>query len=924
MRRYFLGAVGALLLAILPAASAQAAPSITHYGMPLPSSQPVNVSLGGDGNIWFTEATWNGVGKITPGGAVTEYYGLSAQPNGIATGASGNNLWFTETGVFGAIGRITTGGTASEFSTGLTLGSDPTSIAKGPDGNLWFTESAGNGAIGRINGSGVITEFRTGLTPGSQPWGITAGPDGALWFTEKAGRIGRITTQGKISEYSAGISAGATPQFITAGPDGALWFTESGTVSRIGRITTQGTVTEFSAGLPASAGLRGITAGRDGNIYFAERGASAIGKITSSGTITQYSTGLGSGAYGITTGADGNLWFADVDGGALGRMTVAPGVTGVTSASVTNTGVQVSAGIAPNSQATNYSFEYGPTTAYGSSTGPSPAGSGADSSKRADSISGLTPGTTYHVRAVATNATGTTTGPDYTFTTTVPGAPSATTEEPSGVTSANATLAATVNPESAATSYHFEWGTTPSYGTSVPQPDGSLPGDGSNHALTQSLSGLEPNTTYHYRIVATSTGGTTYGDRATFTTDAVAPDASTGSAAGVTDSGATLSGTLNPRNSDAGWHFDYGTSATFGSSAPDPEEALAADNGDHFVTQDITGLEPNTTYHYRLVGSSNAGSTADAQKVFKTLAIAPGVQAWDAQDVTSTSATLAGAVNAHNSDSSYRFEWGRTPAYGQSSPLVGAGDDNESHAVALPLVSLSPGTTYHYRVVASSGAGETRGADRSFTTAPAPPPDPAPATTNQPPATDPLPPSPTLGESVVASPAAGTVRVRVPGADQYTTLGANDVVPVGAKIDTRRGSIDLVTALADGSTQKARFWNGVFTIRQSKKAGAYTDVYVALATGCRAAKARKSGVTAARRKKKRGRNSLWGRDDHGRFRGHGRGSIATVRGTTWLMEERCAGSYTKVKEGKVAVRDRRRHRTVLVRAGHSYLARTRR
>ncbi|MEA2468747.1 MAG: hypothetical protein QOJ57_2873, partial [Thermoleophilaceae bacterium] len=170
----------------------------------------------------------------------------------------------------------------------------------------------------------------------------------------------------------------------------------------------------------------------------------------------------------------------------------------------------------------------------------------------------------------------------------------------------------------------------------------------------------------------------------------------------------------------------------------------------------------------------------------------------------------------------------------------------------------------------------------------------------------------------------GTVRVRVPGADRYTTLGANDVVPVGARIDTRRGAIDLVTALADGRTQKAKFWNGVFTIRQSKKAGAYTDIYVAPATGCQAAKARKSGVSSARRKKKRRRNSLWGRDDHGRFRGHGRGSIATVRGTTWLMEERCEGSYTRVKQGKVAVRDRRRHKTVLVRAGHSYLARTRR
>jgi virginiamycin B lyase len=928
MRRYLLGAVGALLLAVCPATIAEAAPAITHYAMPLAGSQPVNVSLGGDGNIWFTEAGWNGVGKITPGGTVTEWYNLSAQPNGIATGASGNYLWFTETGLFGAIGRISTGGTVSEFSAGLTLGSDPTSIAKGADGNLWFTESGGNGAIGRINGSGVITEFRTGLTPGSQPWAITPGPDGALWFTEKAGRIGRITTQGNITEYSAGISPGAVPQFITAGPDGNLWFTEGGGTPRIGRITRQGVVTEFSAGLSGSPGLRGIAAGRDGNIYFAERNASSIGRITPSGAITHYSTGFGSGPYGITTGADGNLWFANLDGGTLGRMTVGPGVGGIAASGLTDTDVQVAAGIAPNSQATSYYFEYGTTTAYGSSTTPVSAGSGADSVKRTGSLAGLAPGTTYHVRAVATNATGTTAGRDYTFTTTVPGAPSATTDDATGVTSANATLAATVNPQTLATTYRFEWGPTPSYGASLPHPDGSIPGDGADHALSQPLTGLEPNTTYYYRVVATSTSGTTYGDQASFTTDAVAPDASTGSASGVTDSGATLAGTLNPRNSDTGWHFDYGrNAATLGSSAPDPDATIAADNSAHAVSQPITGLEPNTTYHYRLVGSSNAGTTTDAQKVFKTRAIAPGVEAAGARDVTATTATLAGAVNPHNSDSQYRFEWGESTAYGHSSPLVDAGDDNASHSVALPLDSLTPATTYHYRVVAISDAGETTGEDRGFTTAEAPPePEPAPPTTEQPPAPDPAPPTPELGTTVVASPATGTVRVRAPGEDHYTTLGVNDVVPVGAKIDTRRGAIDLVSALADGSTQKAKFWNGVFTVRQSKKGKGYTDIYVAPATGCKArSNARKSGgVSAARKKKKKRRNSLWGRDDHGRYRGHGRGSVATVRGTTWLMEERCAGSYTKVKEGKVSVRDRRRHRTVLVRAGHSYLARTRR
>ena len=73
------------------------------------------------------------------------------------------------------------------------------------------------------------------------------------------------------------------------------------------------------------------------------------------------------------------------------------------------------------------------------------------------------------------------------------------------------------------------------------------------------------------------------------------------------------------------------------------------------------------------------------------------------------------------------------------------------------------------------------------------------------------------------------------------------------------------------------------------------------------------GVSAAKHKKKR-RNSLWGHDNHGRFRGHGRGSIATVRGTTWLMEERCEGSYTKVKQGNVSVRNRRTGSTATMKS----------
>ncbi|MGH2847489.1 MAG: hypothetical protein ACRDL0_15975, partial [Thermoleophilaceae bacterium] len=86
---------------------------------------------------------------------------------------------------------------------------------------------------------------------------------------------------------------------------------------------------------------------------------------------------------------------------------------------------------------------------------------------------------------------------------------------------------------------------------------------------------------------------------------------------------------------------------------------------------------------------------------------------------------------------------------------------------------------------------------------------------------------------------------------------------------------------------------------------------------------------AARRRTRRTRRTrrvrrLWGRDDGGRFRTHGRNSHATVRGTTWVTVDRCDGTFTRVRDGSVRVRDLVRRRGVTVRAGEGYLARPRR
>ena len=236
------------------------------------------------------------------------------------------NLWFTE---FGGdrIGRITPSGTVTEYSAGITAGSDPNDITTGPDGNLWFTEYAGN-RIGRITPAGVVTEYSAGITNTS--FDITAGPDGNLWFTEAGGdQIGRITPGGVVTEFSTGITADSGPTGITAGPDGNLWFAET-YGNQIGRISPSGTITEYSTGITANSRPTGITAGPDGNLWFTQPDTNQIGRISPSGTVTEYASGISSikaPRTRITAGPDGNIWFSEYVGGRIGRINLRRAVT---------------------------------------------------------------------------------------------------------------------------------------------------------------------------------------------------------------------------------------------------------------------------------------------------------------------------------------------------------------------------------------------------------------------------------------------------------------------------------------------------------------------------------------------------------------------------------------------------------------------
>lgn len=245
-----------------------------------------DISAGPDGALWITDSYNEQILRMTTDGTYTGFPVPGyASPEGIVAGPD-RALWFAIYSQNGAIGRITTKGRMTTYSSGLSPGGGEMGIASGPDQALWFTEFTGS-RIGRITTRGKIVEFSKGISSGAEPYSIALGPDGALWFTEFAGgRIGRITTTGKVTEYSRGITPTERPVGIAEGPDGAMWFTEYETYdsyqvreSKIGRITMHGKITEYSK-LASKSVPTAIVQGPDDDMWFVESNADRTGRIT--------------------------------------------------------------------------------------------------------------------------------------------------------------------------------------------------------------------------------------------------------------------------------------------------------------------------------------------------------------------------------------------------------------------------------------------------------------------------------------------------------------------------------------------------------------------------------------------------------------------------------------------------------------------
>ena len=248
-----------------------------------------------------------------------------------------------------------------------------------------------------------------------------------------------------------------------------------------------------------------------------------------------------------------------------------------------------------------------------------------------------------------------------------------------------------------------------------------------DQSISAPLTGLTPNTTYYFRAVATSAGGSATGAIMNFTTTAaaVAPSATTQAATAVTGTTATLNGTVNPQGSATTAQFIYGTDSTLTTGTttiPVPALTIGTGTADVPVIEPLTGLKPSTTYYYEVQATNSVDTTTGSIMNFTTTAqtvTTPTITVGQATNVTANGATANATVNPNGVATTVHFVYGTQPTLTSGTSTTAEqsiGSGTAAVPVTASLTGLQPGTTYYYQAVATSNGVATPGPIASFTT----------------------------------------------------------------------------------------------------------------------------------------------------------------------------------------------------------------
>jgi DNA-binding beta-propeller fold protein YncE len=745
------GAVGALACSSAPALALESHVFSSSFGGSGADalSDPQGVAIDqGTGDVYVVDSANDRVEIFSATGAFVSAFGSKGTGNGQfenptqiavdnSTGLPGNvyvidgntkvtydtnNFWGNRVEVFNAKGEYQSQITEANLvatTNETTEGFD--SIAVDASGNLWTTdphrnilELAGGGSSDRV----IFTQGNQILLPS-----LAIDSSGYLYTStgitnkanESAGVIGKFEASGiEVGTFSSEYP----PTAMTVDPASGDLYVDQGT-----------SVARFLA-----------SGGSEANDSFGAVGSNA----------------LAGGAGIAVNGSTSEVYVADAARNRVDifDVTTVAGVSTEAASPVSAVAATLRGAVNPAGiPVTACQFEYGsergvypnsvpcvPAVSPGSPlTGTSPVAVSAE-------LAGLSPVTTYHYRLAATDANDTNYSGDQTLTT-PPAVEGLSTGPAENLTSSGAKLTGSLEPDGTDVHYYFEYGTCTSakarakicssepYGSIGPALPGTDAGSGgakctppggvecSAVPADATLSGLQANTIYHYRLVGVDSFGTTHGeDESLLTPGPPAISAESAEVKSTEKAGQTtakLLASVNPDGRETTYTFEYGETKSYGTSVPTPPGVV----GSGVLEAELTGLKIGTTYHYRVVASNEYGTVDGPDQTFTTT---PAILVeGSVADLTATSATLSAQINPLGSDTHYYFQYGTAScATGPAScvsvpppPGTDIGGGEGLLGVSAHLQNLTPATTYHFRIVAANALGETvETPDQTFTT----------------------------------------------------------------------------------------------------------------------------------------------------------------------------------------------------------------
>ncbi|HEY6191176.1 MAG TPA: YCF48-related protein [Bacteroidota bacterium] len=708
----------------LPTVTTTAASSVTT------SSATMNGTVNPNGvstTAWFEWGTSSTLSTFTSTTAQSAGSGTSASPVSASLSALSANTTY-----YYRVAGQNVAGTQKDAILSFTTSANLPTVATTSAGSVTASSATMNGTV-NPNGAATTAWFE---------WGTSSTLTTFTATTAQSAGSGTIASL--VSANLTALSANTTYYYRIAAQnsggtqkDGILSFTTSANPPTVATAAA-GSVTSSSATLNGTVNPNGALTtawfewGTSSTLSsFSSTSGQSVGSGTSASPVSANLTGLSLNTTYYFRVAGQNSGGTQKD--AILSFTTGtnpPSVTTMGASSVTTSSAVTNGSVNPNGSPTMAWFEWGTSSTLSSftSTSQQSVGSGTTATPVSANLTGLSLGTTYYYRAAGQNSGGTQKNTIMSFTTGV-NPPTVATSAASSVTTSSATMNGTVNPNGAAATAWFEWGTSSTLSTFTSTTAQSVGSGTTDASVSANLTSLNANTTYYYRVAGQNSGGTQRDGILSFTTGANPPAVVTTAATSVTSGSATVNGTVNPNGvSTVAW-FEWGTSSTLSTYSSTSAQSMGSGTSASLASANLNSLSANTTYYYRVAAQNGGGTQKDAILSFTTGANPPTVATTAAGSVTTNSATLNGTVNPNGALATAWFEWGTSSTLSTfaSTSAQSVGSGTSDSPVSANLTGLSVNTTYYFRVAGQNSGGTQKDAILSFTTLDAPPAAPSPS-----------------------------------------------------------------------------------------------------------------------------------------------------------------------------------------------------